>query len=176
MTLKKKASITTITVFLGVMLMSQLTAHTSIVNAATPETIMSDEEFESKLPYIPPHPDESVQQRLIQQALNVEGVKNWSASGWESSIDWYGVAEPTPHYTKAIVQLKLAPGKGTPKHSCSENWIASIEFDLNTEKITKADYPTEQNRECYKGKIEMGPIKIVNSKPNLIPSADAAHT
>lgn len=177
--IKKRTSIATIAAFLSVILMAQMPAYTASVNAVTPDTITSDEEFESKLPYIPPHPEESVQQNLIQRALDVEGVKNWSASGWEPSIDWYGVSDPTPHYTKAIVQLKLAPGKGTPKYTCSENWVASVEFDLKTDQITKADFPSENNRECHKGNIELGPIKQsaeIEPQPNLIPQAAALHT
>jgi hypothetical protein len=162
------------------MLIVQLPANSN----NTANAIVSDAVFEEKLPYIPPVPETSIQDSLIQRALNVEGVKNWSVSGWEPSIDWYGVSEPTPHWTKAIVQLKLDNGKGSPKYACSEGWVSSIEFDLESNKITKEDYPTEQKRACYKGdivlerpsqQIQSGDLEI-QSMPSFIQTADAAHT
>ncbi len=178
---RKKTSMVSVAAILSFMLIAQLPAHYISANASPTNTITSDEEFENKVPYIPPHPQDSVQQDLIQRALNVEGVKSWSPIGWEPSVEWYGDSEPTPHWTKAIVKLKLAPGNGSPKYTCSENWIASIEFDLETNKITKEEYPSENNRECHKGSIEFEKPSqnarfVEESIPNMIPTADAGHT
>jgi hypothetical protein len=176
MTLLKKQSTTMLlATILSIVLLAQLPAS----NIAASQ-VASDEEL-NKLPQFPAEPNDAIEQNLVQQALNVEGVKNWSSFGWEPNVQYVGISDPTPHWTKAYVELKLAPGKGNPKHACSESWVATIEFDLESNKITKEDYPTENNRACAKGNIvfekpSQNAKFVEEPTPSIIPTASAGHT
>lgn len=152
--------------------------------AQTPEsTYQSYAEVKIDAAYVAEHfPEVGVtdlqKQSFVDKALNVDGVKAYATSGWEyGDIEYYGVTEPLPKFTNAVVTLKLTDQKNAIK-SCENNIYATVDFDLGTGKIVESVFPTKDTV-CREG-ISLGrtvQLEVPEKEeliPEFIPQADAA--
>src|SRR5437667_11433555 len=101
------------------------------------------------------------QTKLINIAMNVSEIKQWSSSGWGYvETDWIGTQNP-PQWTTAVIYLHLPLGKGSPPIQCTASngsW-ASVAIDLGTYAIKGANYPkTGESYDCTR--IHNSPRKL----------------
>ena len=86
---------------------------------------------------------------IIEQALNADGVKDWSDDGWQVvGMDFIGIAEPQPKWEKAIVYLHLPSGAGDPPLDCQQGWQAVIDVRLDIGRVSDSGLPTLSSNEC----------------------------
>lgn len=129
--------------------------------------------LEPRLPD-PPQLTQIEKDQIINTALNAEGVKRWSATGWEvSSMGFAGSIEPTIVWDTVDVVLRLPNSKGNAPISCPTGFDATVIMDLKTHKILEARIPTMDS--CKGGFNGEGPVpEDVTKKaslPSFIPSA-----
>lgn len=114
---------------------------------------------------------------MVDKAINVQGIKDWSPNGWKFlTMNYYGTTEPTLKWTKAVMYLKLPAGQGNPKIACENGWIATVTFDLNTNAVLEAGFPTMSSHDCQPG-LELGDHDKIQGKvdiPSFVPTAAAA--
>jgi ElaB/YqjD/DUF883 family membrane-anchored ribosome-binding protein len=101
-------------------------------------------------------------QQVIEEALNVEGLKKWSSEGgWKVvGMDFIGSVEPRPLWEEAIVYLHLPNNVGNPPVSCQQGWHAVIDINLDAGKVTDAGYPTLSSHECTSAIVLEEPDKL----------------
>jgi hypothetical protein len=86
---------------------------------------------------------------LMGEALNTEGLKEWSNVGWEVvGMDFVGETEPLPRWEKAIVYLHLPVGAGNPPVHCQQGWHAVVDVSFEVGKVSDAGLPTILSHEC----------------------------
>lgn len=98
-----------------------------------------------------PNPDLTKEQEseIINAAMNAEGVKEWSPTGWKYvSMDFLGVTEPELKWQTAIVHLQLPPGSGNPPAECFQGWWATIDVDLATYSVKQVGVPNIDSHQC----------------------------
>lgn len=144
-------------------------------NFASDAATVTGQDVRDKFPKIPL--SDVQEQELGERAKQVDGVKSFSPSGWEfAGIEYYGVTEPIPEWTNAVVTLKLVDQSRAIKQ-CEYNIYATVDFELETGKITDSRFPTIDT-ECKKG-ISLGrstsavQSETENPIPKFIPQADA---
>ena len=123
---------------------------------------------------------EAQKDTFLERAKVVDGVKTFSASGWEyADIEYYGVTEPVPKFTNAVITLKLAD-QSRALTQCEYGLYAQVDFDIESGKIVDSIFPAADTK-CEKG-FELGrsqPLELPDEKespiPDFIPQADASN-
>jgi ElaB/YqjD/DUF883 family membrane-anchored ribosome-binding protein len=107
---------------------------------------------------------EEEKQQIIEEALNVQELKEWSSEGgWKVvGMDFIGAVEPRPLWEEAIVYLHLPNNAGNPPIDCQQGWDAVIDVSLDTGKVTDAGFPTLSTNECTSAIILEEPDKLTN--------------
>ena len=94
-------------------------------------------------------------QKLVDEALNVTGIQEWSNQWQFVTMDFSGKNENgSTHWTYAIVMLKLPPDAKSP-YPCDTGWIARVQINLDTKQVENAWYPTLNDHQCHG--ITLGP-------------------
>jgi hypothetical protein len=97
--------------------------------------------------YVPPTLSPSANQTIIDTALSVPELQNWS-HGWKYvSMAFLGNNKPSNfQWQYAMVYLK-APSGNAPV-TCDNGWDAEVTVDMTTMKIVSATYPTMKSHNC----------------------------
>lgn len=96
---------------------------------------------------LPPALSAADNQAIINAALSIPELKNWS-NGWQYvNTGFIGTNNPVVKWEYAIVTLK-APSKSAPV-ACDVDWSAWIKIDLATKKVIAADYPSMNSHVCH---------------------------
>lgn len=107
---------------------------------------------------------------IIEEALDVPGLKEWSSDGWEFvSMDFMGETKPEGsevEWERAIVYLHLPDGAGDPPEECFQGWPATIGVNLETGEVEDAGFPTEESHECTSGIVLDDPDAA--AKPSFV--------
>jgi hypothetical protein len=99
--------------------------------------------------YAPPTLTSSTNQAIINAALTIPELQNWSHDWKYVDMAFLGnnkVGTPDFQWQYAIVTLK-APSSSAAI-SCNGDWNAWIEVDMTTMNIVRAVYPTLQSHPC----------------------------
>lgn len=88
-------------------------------------------------------------QAIINEALNVTGIKAWSDQWQFANMDFSGQNENgTTHWSYAIVMLKLPLDAKSP-YPCDIGWFARVQINLDTRQVVNAWYPTPTDHQCH---------------------------
>lgn len=99
--------------------------------------------------YPPPTLTPSENQAIIDTAMGIPELQNWSHNWQFVDMSFLGnnkAGTPDFKWQYAIVDLK-APSSSAPV-PCSNDWWAWIEIDMTTMKIVRATYPTMESHNC----------------------------
>ncbi len=113
---------------------------------------------------------------LIEKAVNVPGIKNWSQTGWQyNTMSFYGNTNSSKWKT-AVVYLKLPHGVGNSPVDCQQGWSAAVTIDLDTYEVKDAGFPTPSSHQCEPRVTLVDPDMIGKGSdiPSFIPTASAA--
>ncbi|MDE1767067.1 MAG: hypothetical protein KGI27_12475 [Thaumarchaeota archaeon] len=109
--------------------------------------------------YSLPSPTMSTNEKntLINEAMNLTGIKTWSNQWKYSTMNFAGekTSSGTVNWKNAIVFLRLPSSSNAPV-SCGHGWYAQVWIDLSTLKVVHAYYPTSQSHTCD-SKNDLGP-------------------
>lgn len=97
----------------------------------------------------PPKLTPSENQTIIDTALSVPGLQNWS-HGWQYVLMGFGSNNElgTPYFRWQYASVVLrAPSSSAPV-SCNNDWWATIVIDMTTMKVVNATYPTLESHSC----------------------------
>lgn len=173
---KKRTMIAGITASVVLMSISLMFAIFSNSAEAAPQ-------IEDKIPDLYPSPQLTAihKNAIIDKAMNVQGIKNWSQNGWKFvSMDYFGNAEPTLEWTHAIVHLHLPKNSGTPKAQCENGSWAMVAINLKTLAVEEASFPTDPDKACNSdpslGSASIPEILDDKDRISLLPTAGAAAT
>lgn len=86
-------------------------------------------------------------QTIVNAALSVPELKNWSNNWQYLNTAFIGTNSPTVKWEYAIVTLK-APSKSAPV-ACDVDWSAWIKIDLATKKVIAFDLPSMNAHVCH---------------------------
>ncbi|MDE1765854.1 MAG: hypothetical protein KGI27_06215 [Thaumarchaeota archaeon] len=98
-------------------------------------------------------------QELINEALNVTGIQEWSNQWQFVGMGFSGKNENGSTHWNAIVMLKLPPDAKSP-YPCDTGWIAQVQINLDTKQVENAWYPTLIDHQCH-GNVIGQPAKNV---------------
>jgi hypothetical protein len=99
--------------------------------------------------YAPPILSTSMNQEIINTALTIPELQNWSHNWQYVGMSFLGnnkVGSADFQWQYAIVNLK-APSSSAPV-SCNNDWLAWVEIDMTTMKIVRSAYPTMESHIC----------------------------
>lgn len=148
MKIQTKTKLVTVltSVIIGLVLMSPTTMIPNVVATS------------SSHPNVSPVPvlSTSEKQSIINMALTIPGLQNWSHD-WQYVTNGFlgnNKLQSDFQWQYAIVVLK-APSSSAPV-SCSEDWWARIVIDMNTMKVLRATYPTMESHPCVSQQFLVG--------------------
>jgi hypothetical protein len=158
-------------------LMSSLSSAGSRVK----QILLNQEEYHDVKIISNPKLTQEEEVHIIEQALNAEGLKDWSDDGWQVvGMDFIGIAKPQPKWEKAIVYLDLPSGAGDPPLHCKQGWQAVIDIRLDIGKVSDVGLPTLSSHECSSAIILEEPLEggseALPASPSTRPSFVIAET
>jgi hypothetical protein len=91
---------------------------------------------------------EKEKEEIIEEAMSVRGVREWSPEGWRFvGMDFVGKEKSDRvEWERAIVYLYLPDGAGDPPQECFQGWSATIEVSLETMEAEDSGYPTKSSK------------------------------
>jgi hypothetical protein len=102
-------------------------------------------------------------QQMLEEAMNVPGIKAWSSNWKFLTMDFIGnYSSGTWQY--AVVRLQLSSSDAAPFY-CQYGWGAFAKIDLNTKNIVLTEYPTMKDHLC--NVIISGPPNDDKLSPSL---------
>jgi hypothetical protein len=129
------------------------------------EVTLNQEKYQDVKIISNPELTQEEEQYIIDQALDAEGLEDWSDGGWRVvGMDFIGITKPQPKWEKAIVYLHLPTGAGTPPLECKQGWQAVIDVRLDVGKVSDFGLPTLESHECSSEIILQAPAEEGTSK------------
>ncbi|MDE2588055.1 MAG: hypothetical protein KGL95_00075 [Patescibacteria group bacterium] len=99
--------------------------------------------------YPPPVLPPSENQTIINTALSIPGLQDWSHDWQFVEMSFLGnnkAGTPDFKWQYAIVSLKAPSNSG--RVTCDNDWQAWAEIDMTTMKVVNATYPTMESHNC----------------------------
>jgi hypothetical protein len=142
-------------------------------NGYSNSTIISPPGVDQMLSIHQPMLSDMEKQQMIDEVMNIPGIKTWSDNWKFVTMDFLGTYGPINSWQYAVIHLQLLPSDDAISH-CDFGWEAYAKVDLATKKIVSAVYPTKDgNYECkFAGGVRASNIKPV-SNWYALPSAYA---
>ncbi len=94
-------------------------------------------------------------QQMIDEVMNLPGIKAWSNNWKFLGMGFIGTTSPTFSWQYAVIRLQLLPSDDAAFY-CEYGWGAVAKVDLTTKQIAYAQYPTKDDHLC--NIITAGPI------------------